>query len=291
MVRTTAGFPAAAALLAAACATPAPEPQPASAATIPLGDYLGVLNTIDVTVAGEASRMILDTGGGVTAITPDLAQRIGCQPWGQLTGFQATGAQLSGQRCSNVALSLAAKPLTTQDIGVFDLSALLPPQGPRIDGLFSLDALAHTPFTLDLAAARLTLETHDSLAARTTGTTEIPIRLTRQAGGASLTVMAAIPTPSGDLWMQLDAGSDAALQLAPSSARALGIDPDQPPATTQLILVGRTEGVITEDAAVTVRDLIIDGNIGIPVLRRWVMTFDLASERLWIVQTAAPQAE
>ncbi len=240
--------------------------------------------------------MILDTGGGVTAITPDLAQRIGCQPWGQLTGFQATGAQLSGQRCSNVDLSLGAAspgatPLTTQDVGVFDLSALLPPQGPRIDGLFSLDALAHTPFTLDLAAARLTLETPDSLGARTTGATEIPIRLTRQAGGASLTVMAAIPTPSGDLWMQLDAGSDAALQLAPSSARALGLDPDQPPATIQLILAARAGEVISESTAVTIRDLIIDGNIGIPVLRRWVMTFDLASERLWIVQSAAPQAE
>lgn len=273
------------ALLTACACTSTPQTTSTIQPTaIGLGSFLGVLATIDVTVEGEAATMILDTGGGVTALTPDLASRIGCEPWGQITGFQQTGDKLTGQRCSDVALTLGGATLGARDVGVFDLSALLPPSSPQIDGLFSLDALAATPFTLDLAGARLTLETPQSLAARTASATEIPIRLTRQAGGASLTVMAAVPTPKGDLWMQLDAGSDAPLQIPPSSATALGLDPSQSGQQTNLTLIGVNGATISRPTYVRIRDMIIDGNIGLPVLKEWVMTFDLAAGRLWIRQ-------
>lgn len=282
MIQSTRAALAAALLAATACTS---TPQPASTTqptAIALGSFLGLLPTIDVTVEGEAATMILDTGGGVTALTPDLASRIGCKPWGQITGFQLTGDKLTGQRCSNVALAIGGQSLGARDVGVFDLSALLPPDAPQIDGLFSLDALAATPFTLDLAQSRLTLETPQTLAARTANATEIPIRLTRQAGGASLTVMARVPTESGDLWMQLDAGSDAPLQLAPSSAVALGLDPAQPNQQTTLTLIGANGETITHPTNARIRDMIIDGNIGLPILQQWVLTFDLAAQRLWI---------
>lgn len=283
MKQSTRAAALAGALLAASACTSAPQTTSTTQPTaIALGTFLGLLPTIDVAVEGEAATMILDTGGGVTALTPNLASRIGCTPWGQITGFQLTGDKLTGQRCSNVALALGGQSLGARDVGVIDLSPLLRPVAPQIDGLFSLDALADTPFTLDLAAAQLTLETPQTLAARTANATEIPIRLTRQAGGASLTVMARVPTESGNLWMQLDAGSDAALQLAPSSAVALGLDPAQPNQQTTLTLTGTNGETISLPTNARIRDMIIDGNIGLPILRQWVMTFDLAAQRLWI---------
>lgn len=151
----------------------------------PLGDLLGVLKTIEVGVDDQVATMILDTGGGVTVVTPELAERMGCQPWGQLSGFRLSGERLSMTRCSAAALRIGDKLLATQEVGVFDLAALLPPEAPRIDGILSLDALSATPFTLELDAGRLTLETPESLAARTSDAIEIPIRLHRQRARAS----------------------------------------------------------------------------------------------------------
>lgn len=282
MKQSTRAAIACALLVASACTSTPQTTTTTQPTAIALGSFLGLLPTIDLTVEGEAPTMILDTGGGVTALTPDLASRIGCAPWGQITGFQLTGDKLTGQRCSEIALALGEAELGARDVGVFDLSALLPPDAPQIDGLFSLDALAATPFTLDLAQSRLTLETPQSLAARTASATEIPIRLTRQAGGASLTVMARVPTESGDLWMQLDAGSDAPLQLAPSSATALGLDPAQPNQQTTLTLTGANGETISLPTNARIREMIIDGNIGLPILKEWVLTFDLAAQRLWI---------
>jgi hypothetical protein len=272
----------AAAFVAVVLATGSPAAAQQEASVVPLGDLLGVLRTVEVRVADQDATMILDTGGGVTVITPDLADRIGCTPWGQLSGFRLSGERLTMTRCDDVALAVGTEALGSRNLGVFDLASLLPPDAPRIDGILSLDVLAATPFTLELGAARMTLETPQSLAARTAGAVEIPIRFHRQAGGASLTVMAHVPTDSGDLWMQLDAGSDAPLLIPPSSAKALGLDPTRPRQSSTLTLSGAGGGAISHAVDLRVRDMIIDGNIGIPVMKDWVMTFDLKQGRLWV---------
>ena len=272
-------FAAAFAVLALASG-PAAAQEPASA---PLGDLLGVLRTVEVRIGDQKANMILDTGGGVTVVTPDLATRVGCTPWGQLSGFRLTGERLTMTRCDGVPVSVAGLDLGAKNLGVFDLAALLPPQAGPIDGILSLDVLERTPFTLELGeAARLTLETPEGLAARAAEGVEIPIRLHRQAGGASLTVMARVPSETGDLWMQLDAGSDAPLLIPATSATALGLDPAQPRQTSTLTLTGAGGGEVRHPVQLRVRDMIIDGNVGIPVLKDWVMTFDLANNSLWV---------
>lgn len=257
--------------------------------TVPLGELLGVLRTVEVRVGDQSANLILDTGGGVTVISPELATGVGCEPWGQLSGFRLSGERLTMTRCDGVPIGVGGVNLGQKDIGVFDLSSLLPPEAGRIDGILSLDVLAQTPFTLELGAGRLTFETPDGLQARAADAIEIPIRLHRQAGGASLTVMARVPSAAGDLWMQLDAGSDAPLLIPPSSATALGLDPAQARQSSTLTLTGVAGGEVSHPVLLRVRDMIIDGNVGIPVLKDWVMTFDLANSRLWVrpVQSAA----
>jgi len=273
------------AVLAAALAISNAATAQTAPRTVPLGDLLGVLRTVEVRVGAQDATMILDTGGGVTVITPDLAERIGCTPWGQLSGFRLSGERLTMTRCDEVAIGVGGQSLGDRNIGVFDLASLLPPEAPQIDGILSLDVLATTPFTLELGAARMTLETPETLAARTAGAIEIPIRFHRQAGGASLTVMARVPTASGDLWMQLDAGSDAPLLIPPSSAAAMGLDAAQARQAAELRLTGVAGGEVSHPVQLRVRDMIIDGNIGLPVMKDWIMTFDLAEGRLWVQPT------
>ena len=49
---------------------------PAMAQTTPLGDYFGI-PTVEVTLAGETGPFLLDTGGGISVISPALAEAAG----------------------------------------------------------------------------------------------------------------------------------------------------------------------------------------------------------------------
>lgn len=245
-----------------------------------LGDFFGI-RTIDVAVGGVSRTFLLDTGGGVTTISPAVAEAVGCRPWAQITGHRMTGERLTMPRCDDLAIEVGGRPFTVPSAGVFDLGPLLPP-GSAIDGLIGLDILATQPFTLELAQGRLTFETPGSLRERTASATEIPIRMERQAGGVSLTVMAPVATSAGRLWMQLDSGSDAAIQVPASSATPLGLGPAGRGQTVNLRLAGTGGDEVQAEGPVRVRDIGIDGNIGAPILSRWIMTFDLANEKLWI---------
>lgn len=277
VIRFSTVLAAALALSTAATAQTAPR-------TVLLGDYFGI-RTVEVTVAGETGQFLLDTGGGISVISPTLAEKAGCTPFAQITGFRLSGERLTMPRCDDLAITAGGEALTVPSAGVFDLASLLPPEAPRIEGLIALDVLADRPFTLELGAGRLTFETPDSLAARIATAVELPIRFHRQAGGISLTVMARVPTAQGDLWMQLDSGSDGALQVARTSAGPLGLAADVDRQRLHLKLTGVDGREVAAHVEARVRDMIIDGNIGLPVMKDWIMTFDLAEGRLWVQPT------
>lgn len=249
-------------------------------ATEPLGDFFGI-RTVEVTVGGGSHTFLLDTGGGVTTISPALAEAVGCTPWSQINGFRMGGERLSMPRCDGVALEIAGQALTVPSAGVFDLSPLLPPGSANIEGLVALDVLAARPFTLELASGRLTFETPESLSRRTASAIDVPIRFHRQGGGIALTVMAQVTTDQGALWLQLDSGSDAAIQVSLTSAGPLGLS-QEGRQTATLSFAGSGGETVVATGPVRVRDMIIDGNVGAPVLSGWIMTFDLANQKLWV---------
>ncbi len=79
--------------------------------------------------------------------------------------------------------------------------------------------------------------------------------------------------------MEVDSGSDAPVLVGKHAAAALGLDPaiaKGQPATLQVAGGPRTQ------QTARVLDIIYDGNIGIPTLKDWIVTFDLAGERLAI---------
>jgi hypothetical protein len=256
---------------------------PVAAQEIRLGDYLGALHTVEATVAGQSGTFLFDTGGGVSVVTPEFAERIGCTPWGNVSGFRLSGERLDGPRCDDVVFDLGdGVSLASPAAGVFDLKAMLPPQGP-VDGILSLDAFVDQPFTLDLAGSRIILETPASLAARIDGAVEVPVHFARQAGGYSITVLAGVETDAGDLWLQLDSGAVPPLLLAPHAAAAMGVPESAQPAQPFALALGAGERRATVEATPTIRpNMIIDGNIGEPTMARMLLTFDLANQKLWV---------
>jgi hypothetical protein len=261
--------------------------EPAPAWVIPLTSYLGAVPSMQVQVGDRPATVLLDTAGGLTVLTPGGAEKAGCEPWGRLSGMRMRGDRLDLPRCDDVKLKVAGHGVTIPEAGIWDFSKLLPKDAPPLDGSVALDAFAGQVVTLDLSGDRLIVETPASAKARTAHATELPMRLAREVGGASLTPLMAIPTAKGKLWFELDCGSDGALIVNHAVATALGLDPavahGQP---VNLALAPH----IQLQANAQVQDLFVDGNIGAPILRQWIITMDLAHQRLWL-SPAKPDAK
>lgn len=65
--------------------------------------------------------MLLDTGGGATLITPEVARQIGCTPFGRDVGHRMTGEAAEFQRCEALALSAGTWRRRIEPAGVFDI--------------------------------------------------------------------------------------------------------------------------------------------------------------------------
>lgn len=277
---------AAIALVVTGISTPvfaAPGAAPADDA-IPLGDYMGRRRSMEVVVGDQRGTFLIDTGGGVTIMSPQFAERIGCTPWGQLSGFRLTGERLDMPRCENVKIGLpggrAMAPVTA---GVIDLIPLMVKGDAPVDGSLALDALDGQVFTLDLRAGTLQFETPESLEARVADAVEIPIRVSRYGNSArGVAVYARAKTAKGDLWLELDTGGDAPVLLPGSMAAEAGADPAVEKAQPYALTLSGTDRDVSLQTRAIVRDMVRDGVVGVPVLVNWRLTFDLAGDRLWV---------
>lgn len=241
-----------AALLAVAACRGVGGPAPRTALPHPvelrLAPYLRVLRTL--AVGGEGGvPYLFDTGGGLTVVTPKEAARLGCQPFGRVTGFRANGERLDLGRCGPMVLDLGGLRLS-DEAAVLDLMALIGGNAPEVAGLISLQTLSGHAFTLDLAHDRLTIETEASLRDRVRGMQPLIVRSGRQSGGAALDLFVAVATEKGRIWLEIDSGNAGPVQLSPHALEQLGLTPE--------------------------------------TLAQMVLTFDLPRERMWGARLAPP---
>jgi hypothetical protein len=259
-------------------AAAAPTPK----AVIELSPHPGgtYMMTLRASVRGRAGVFMFDTGGGVTYISPSFAESVGCKPWGQISGFTLTGQRLDMQRCDGLAFDMAGRRFARPTTGVFDLMKYMPPDAPKIDGSVGLDLFDGQAVTLSLAQRRLFVESPASLKARARRGTEVPIRITRDAGGVALSVQVAVPTPDGTAWMEIDSGNGGANVIGKHIASLLKLDPGaKGPQPASFRLAG---GVPVEGAARVNDTLTMDGNIGTRFLIKWDLTLDLSTGRAWL---------
>jgi hypothetical protein len=247
--------------------------------TLALQRYRTRLRTLTATVGGQTGRFLLDTAGGLSLFTPDFARRVGCEPWGRLTGFQMMGGRLDSPQCNDVRFEVPGATLHAPVVAVLDFMSFFPKDAEPVDGVIALDVFAGQALTWDLGNERLILETPESLAERTRTMSEGQLRIGREVQGAALSVFLAARTPKGTAWFELDSGNGGTLLVSKHIAPLLGLDPkvDKPqPARFELA------GNATVEGNVHVPDMIIDGNLGMPFLALWVVTTDLAHARVWL---------
>lgn len=248
---------------------------------IKLERFRKALWKVHVTVKGKPGDFLLDTGGGVTLLTEEFSKGIDCKFWGRTTGYNMFGKRSDGPHCDGVQIMAGDVALTPVSVGKIDFGEQF--AGDRKpDGLLSLDAFDGKAITLDQAAGTLTVETPASLAGRTKGMRELPLRLSRECSARCLSAFVGVPVAEGMTWLILDSGAGGVSLISKDHARIFGLDPE---AKEQRLRYEAAPGVPI-DSPVIVTDMIMDGNLGQPFMSRYVITFDLNAGRLWLAKAA-----
>lgn len=270
------------ALVAALAAIALSAPVPAFAEDVlPLQPLRERLRTIDVEVNGVTSTFLFDTGGGITTITPAFAERIGCKPWGRMTGHRMFGDRLDMKRCDGAAIKAGGLDLGRTTLAVFDPTPLLAPGTTVPDGTLALDVFADKVITVDVAGNRMIVEDENTLPARIEGATELPVIVTREVLAADVYV--GWDAPEGRLWFILDSGAGGVLLISKDHAALLGLDPAAE--GPQPLRFDLAPGVPVEGLAVT-PEMMLYGNLGMPFMKDYVLTIDMPNQRLWVRRNA-----
>jgi hypothetical protein len=245
--------------------------------TLPLQPLRERLRTIEVVVNGVPGTFLLDTGGGITTLSPQFARKIGCKPWGRITGYRMFGDRLDMQRCDRVSITSNGVAFAPTTLAVHDSTPLMKPGAAPNDGALAMDVFADQVVTLDVAGNRLILEDAASLARRIEGATELPMKVSREVWGVDPYV--GVDIAEGRLWFLLDSGAGGVMLVSKDNAAAFGLKTDvQEPQTLKFDLA---PGVPVEGPVVT-PEMMLLGNLGMPFMRDYVLTLDFPRQRLWV---------
>jgi hypothetical protein len=236
-----------------------------------------------VEVGGKERLFQFDTGGGNSFISPEIAKELNCEKGARVVGFRMTGDKLEAPRCDDVALNIGGQRFIVPTAGVYQVGEFNA-KGVTVDGLLALDVFEGKTITMDFAGLRLIVETPESAAARVAGATELPARLVREMGGYALAIDIQVPSKFGHLGFQLDSGNGGTLLIAKPYAAAFGFDPDKGPRLGSFpIGKGITASGLVMPAGIT-----LDGNLGMPFLKNYLVTLDLAAGRVWLAPNPVP---
>lgn len=254
-------------------------PLPDGGEAVPLSLYQGKQFTIEAVVAGRPRSFLFDTGEGLTMITPALAKALGCEPWGNVTAFRMLGERLDTKRCDGVSFGIGSGRYVAPSVIVYDLSEIAGKDVPPLAGAVGLDLFAGRTITIDLVRRRVILETPASVARRQRNAVEVPLRLVRgDAGG--LDVNLGVTTPRGLAWMELDTGNAGPTIFASQAmAPLLGLNASTREPQDVTVRLGTAE---LKTRARVFPGMVMDGNIGMQLVRDRVITLDLKNGRAWL---------
>jgi hypothetical protein len=240
---------------------------------------------VRVVANGKPGLMAFDTAAGHTVVSPEFAAAGACTPWGNIGGFTMTGRRLDMPRCDGFRFEADGFPLVAPVAGVMQVAPLVAKDAAPIEGLLALDAFAGRTITLDFAGGHLYVESAGSAARRIAGARELPVRLSREVQGMALAVDVEVPTPRGTVRFELDSGNGGTLLVSKPYAALFGLDPEAK--GPQPVRIPLADGIVAEGLAFT-PEMNIDGNLGMPFLKDWIVTLDLAAGRMWLRRNDVP---
>jgi len=243
--------------------------------------YVGQLRTVDVLINGKNARMLFDSGGGITSVTPEFAATIGCRPSGQIVGFRMDGQRAEFRRCGYATMTFG-RIQGRLDLAVFDLGKVLPAGLPHVDGIVGFDAFRGKRVTLLSGLRGIKIERSSSVGPR--GGKEGHMRLANESGGAGLSVFVAAKAVDLDLWLLLDSANLAGIRLHPKAYELL--DPGQPSAQPRKLPLGLTGAGWVERTPLVIPDLIYDGALDAEFISGFDVTIDLGTQRIWWAKAA-----
>ncbi|MCC8362719.1 retropepsin-like domain-containing protein [Lysobacter sp. A6] len=257
---------------------PAAKPE----AEFPLEAYRKTV-ALRATINGVPGRFTFDTAGGSTLLSPDYAKKIGCKPWGRLTGFQMMGNRLDTPRCDNVTFKIGEREMPLEVASVLDVTQFIAKDAEPVEGSIALDLFAGRTITIDFPGKRLLIESPESLRERIAhaNVKELPAKLSGEIQGRALAISIKVATADGPVYFEVDSGNGGTILVSKPYAKYFGLDPDKE---------GPQEAnfAISPDFRATgmafTPDMLLDGNIGMPFLRDKVVTFDLATGRVWVAK-------
>lgn len=228
-------------------------------------------------VGGKERLFQFDTGGGNSFISPEVSKELGCEKGARVVGFRMTGEKLEAPRCDDVPVTIGGHSFTIPVAGVYQVGEFNA-KGVKTDGLIALDIFEGRTITIDFAGLKLIVEAPESAAVRIANATELPARLIREAGGYSLTVDIQVPSKVGHLGFEIDSGNGGTILVAKPYAKLFGLDPEKGPQAGKFE-VGK--GIMAEGLLFPA-GITLDGNLGMPFLKNYLVTLDLDRGRVWI---------
>ena len=238
---------------------------------------------VRVEIGGKERLFQFDTGGGNTFMSPEIAKEIACEKGARVVGFRMTGDKLEAPRCDDVPLTIGGHRFTIPTAGVYQVGEFNA-KGVTVDGLVALDIFEGRTITMDFAGLKLIVETPQSAARRIAGATELPARLIREMGGYAMTIDVQVPSKMGHLGFEIDSGNGGTILVAKPYAAAFGFDPDKGPRMGS-IPIGKG---IEASGFIMPAGITLDGNLGMPFLKNYVVTVDLEKGRLWLKPNPTP---
>jgi len=262
------------------------------------GHLIAVPVTIDDSVR---TRVLFDTGIGVSLLTPRLGERLRIRPQERaFTARRMSGQEVSVPLYSLSSLSLGAREESNVTVGVLDLlpsDGSLPPEFTGIEGILSPGAFPGTPVTVDPEARELVLEDEASMVDRLRRGVSVPVRVDRDGPSVGVFLDLVLPDRSGAT-VEVDTGTPGIIlhtrfmaglgvRAGAESVRTVrGADETGHRYTRHFAKVPgpfrvRAAPELRQDGLeVMFQEIIYDGLVGDAFLRSFRTTYDLSGSRM-----------
>ncbi len=241
--------------------------------------------------------MMIDTGMGVTLLTPEACARAGCVREGTWSGQRMSGQSVTLEIARVRSLTVAGHRVENARVAVFESDDVIH-RDLGVEGIAGLDVFRDQPVTFDHRAKRVVLESAGTLAAREASGTAVRVRVKHDGPATEVYLpleiapgaVAEMEVDSGSLHMILDDRYMASLGIDPGSPtieRKEGKDETGQPYTRRYaklphaVHVAAASSVgVPKDATVMFQKIIHDGLLGQQFLREHVVTFDIQGARM-----------